>query len=360
MQTLTRLPVPLTIIGGFLGSGKTSLLNHVLSKSSGMRIAVLVNDFGAINIDAKLIVSIEGETVSLANGCICCTIREDLLTEVMKLLESDEPPEHIVIETSGVSKPVAVVETFMNPAVQSLVDIQNLIAVLDADLVVDENAGYGNLAFDQITVSDLVVINKTDLVPPRRVADLKLQVAALVPRARIWETTFGEVPLDLIFNDRASAALAGPRPADAPGHGENGHHDHDHHDHGNQDQGHDVAFEAWSYRSDRAWSFAALQRAVDRLPGGIYRAKGTVRLDLPTGDHGILQMTGRRAWLRLCEPGADDPGTIATELVFIGTPGTTSNEDIGALFEQALIDASHPESDGYIVSDLRSFNVVFA
>src|SRR6266436_3004075 len=102
MQPSVPTTTPVTVVGGFLGSGKTSLLNHVLVKATGLRVAVLVNDFGAINVDAKLIVSVEGEKVSLANGCVCCTIRDDLLVEVQRLLAGDRPPEHIVIETSGV------------------------------------------------------------------------------------------------------------------------------------------------------------------------------------------------------------------------------------------------------------------
>src|SRR6266567_1678545 len=168
--------VPLTIIGGFLGSGKTSLVNHILHHSEGRRVAVLVNDFGSINIDAKLIVAVEGETISLANGCVCCTIRDDLLREVIKLLKRDPLPDHIVVETSGVSRPVAVAETFLSPAAQGLVDVHNMISVLDADLTVNPNAGYGDLAFDQIKIADIVVINKTDLIAPTQLAVLRLRV----------------------------------------------------------------------------------------------------------------------------------------------------------------------------------------
>ena len=101
MNQLETTTTPVTIVGGFLGSGKTSLLNHILTKTVNKRVAVLVNDFGSINVDAELIVSVEGEKVSMANGCICCSIRDDLLIEVENLLASDPPPEHIVIETSG-------------------------------------------------------------------------------------------------------------------------------------------------------------------------------------------------------------------------------------------------------------------
>src|SRR5688572_15521261 len=102
---------PLTIITGFLGAGKTTLLNRILSADHGLKIAVLVNDFGTVNIDAAMIVNVEGETYSLSNGCICCTIREDLVKAVREVLNRADPPEYIVIETSGVSDPLEVALT---------------------------------------------------------------------------------------------------------------------------------------------------------------------------------------------------------------------------------------------------------
>ena len=344
----TKLPqVPLTIIGGFLGSGKTSLVNHILNNTQNKRVVVLVNDFGEINIDAKLIVSVEGETVSLANGCVCCSIRNDLLTEVLKLFAGDVVPEHIVIETSGVSKPISVAETFLNPATLSLVDVQNMITVLDADLVIDDQADYTDLAYSQIAVADLVVINKTDLVSPKRLEAVRKKVADIVPRACILETTFGEVPLDLIFDDQMSRAMESLREKNkllTP------HHEHHH----------DQEFATWTFRSQAEWSFNALQRAVEHLPLGIFRAKGLVRLDLETDDYGILQVTGRRGWLKLIEPESDADEVVTTELVFIGKPASTSNDDLKRHFEQAWQAANSQGEDGYTVTDLRAFNVIFA
>jgi len=337
---------PVTIVGGFLGSGKTSLLNHILNKARDKRIAVLVNDFGEINVDAKLIVSVEGETISLANGCICCTIRDDLLIEVEKLLATENPPEHIVIETSGVSKPLAVAETFMNPSVQSFVDVR-IIAVLDADTAHDEQAEYSDLVIDHIRYTDLVVINKTDLVTPPQLATLKQRVEAIAARSRIWETTFGEVPLDLIFDDQMSEAMAGLRERNKP---TTPHKEHDHSE----------EFATWTFRSQLKWSFSALQRAVEQLPLGIFRAKGIVRLDLETDDYGILQVTGRRGWLKLVEPESDKDKAVTTELVFIGKPGSVSNDDLKVHFEQAWQAARDQGEEGYTVNDLRAFNVIFA
>lgn len=343
----TFSPIPVTIIGGFLGSGKTSLLNHIINNTRGKRFAVLVNDFGEINIDAKLVVSVEGETISLSNGCVCCVIRDDLLKEVIRLFDRDPLTEHIVIESSGVARPLSVAETFFNPSVQRLVEVQNMIALLDADLVIDDQADYTDLAYSQIAVADLVVINKTDLASPRQIEDVRQKVEAIVPRARILKTTFGEVPLDLIFDDQMSRAVAGLRernnlltPHSAPA--TNG------------------EFDTWTFRSQAEWSFNALQRAVEHLPKGIYRAKGMVRLDLETDDYGILQVTGRRGWLKLVEPESDEDEVVTTELVFIGKPGSTNNDDLKAHFEQAWAAANAQGDEGYTVTDLRAFNVIFA
>ena len=150
----------------------------------------------------------------------------------------------------------------------------------------------------------------------------------------------GRVPLPLIFDEPRDAA-PGRAIVDAVGE------DHSH------------LFEAWSFRSAREWSFNALQRAMEHLPDGIYRAKGLVRLDLPTGDYGVLQLTGRRAWLRLCEPDGPAEGPSVTELVFIGQRGATSNEAIAAHFEDAHAEAADPAAPPQIVTDLRAFSVVF-
>ena len=343
----TFSPIPVTIIGGFLGSGKTSLLNHIINNTRGKRFAVLVNDFGEINIDAKLVVSVEGETISLANGCVCCVIRDDLLKEVIRLCERDPLPEHIVIESSGVARPVSVAETFFNPAVQHLVEVQNMITLLDADLVIDDQADYTDLAYAQVAVADLVVINKTDLVPPQRLETVRKKVEAIVPRACIWETTFGEVPLDLIFDDQISRVME-----NLPGKNKLLTPHHEHH--------HGEEFATWTFRSQAEWSFNALQLAVEHLPKGIFRAKGMVRLDLETDDYGILQVTGRRGWLRLVEPESDADEVVTTELVFIGKPGSTSNDDLKRHFEQAWQAANDQGEEGYTVTDLRAFNVIFA
>lgn len=328
-------PIPLTIIGGFLGSGKTSLVNHILDQAEGARIAVLVNDFGALNIDAKLIVAVEGETISLANGCVCCTIRDDLLSEVVKLAAREPRPERIVIETSGVSRPVAVAETFLTPAVQSLVTLEALVAVLDAELTVDPTAGYADLAFDQIKTADLVIINKCDLAGSDALPALKTAVRQIVPRARLWETSFGRAPLDLLFaGPQASAERAEPTGPMLP----------------------HAAFGSWVYRDRAAWRFSALQAAIEALPKEIYRAKGFLRLALPDKPWGELQMTGRRSWLRLRPR---PPEVTDNELLFIGSAGATSEEEVARIFDTAAREGGQIGDQGYQVADLRSLSLIF-
>jgi len=294
-------------------------------------------------IGQSVLTETKHEIVSMMNGCVCCTIRDDLLIEVEKLLNSEAPPEHIIIETSGVSKPVGVAETFKNPSVQSFVDVR-IIAVLDAVLAFDEHAEYHNLAIDHVKLADLIVVNKVDLVTPQQLSVLKQKVESIAGLSKIWETTFGEIPLELVFDDLQNRAMADVRAnrAKHPGH---------HH--------HDSEFASWVYRSDELWSFNALQRAVETLPQGIYRAKGMVQLDLDTGDYGILQVTGKRGMLKLTERTSPQTDPVSTEVVLIGSPNASTDESIHEIFEQALEGARTQGSEGYVVKDLRSFNVVF-
>ncbi|MEN2989802.1 GTP-binding protein [Tistrella sp. BH-R2-4] len=352
MLDISSSRIPLTIIGGFLGSGKTTLLNRIISSADGRRFAVIVNDFGDINIDARLVVSVEGETIALSNGCICCVIRDDLVTEVQKLCRLPDPPEHIIIESSGVSRPLSIVDSFFRPEIRQLVDVQTIITLLDADLVVDEAATYADIAYAQIAVADLVVVNKIDLVSSAQRAAVRAQVERIVPRARIVETTFGRIPLALLFDHDVSAAIPRlPREMDPT---------HLHVHSANDDHGHDHSgdFSSWGYRStEKSFSFNAIQRIVEKLPRGIYRAKGLIRLTLGNGEHGIFQLAGRRSSLKLTP---STPGVaVTTEIVFIGQPGTITDNDLRDLIDDAWRTANDPLSGPHIVTDLRAFQVEF-
>jgi len=126
-------PIPITILSGFLGAGKTSLLNHILHGDHGLRVGVLVNDFGEINIDAELIAGVSGNSVSLSNGCVCCSIRDDLVESTLQLVQGPDRPEYLILETSGVADPVSVSLTFVESELKSLIDVDSILTVVDAE-----------------------------------------------------------------------------------------------------------------------------------------------------------------------------------------------------------------------------------
>jgi len=161
MASKETATIPVTLIGGFLGAGKTTLLNHVLSEDHGVRAAVLVNDFGAINIDAKLVVGVEGETVNLANGCVCCTIRDDLVGACLGLLRRPEPPEHVLIELSGVSDPVPVLNTFLETDLGTVFSLSSALVVVDAEQLPELRGEMADLARMQIPAADIVVLKRS-------------------------------------------------------------------------------------------------------------------------------------------------------------------------------------------------------
>lgn len=305
--------IPLTILTGFLGAGKTTLLNRIIQGEHGLRLAVVVNDFGAVNIDAQLVVSVADDTIQLANGCICCTIREDLLRTVLQLLQRPNPPEHIVIECSGVSEPAQVAATFQNLRLRPLVHLDSIIALVDAEQV-HSQPDYADLIEEQIAAADIVIINKIDLASPNLRAGLREWISTLVPLARVLEARQAQVPLELIFDptrQRARAELSGPA--------------HDHR----------ATFDTWSYRSARPFRTAALRQALLDLPPGVFRAKGVLALTTPADRRAILQMVGRRIALTPAEPWGTAPAT--TELVLIGAPGLDP-ADLQRRFDACLAD----------------------
>ncbi|MGL6283514.1 MAG: CobW family GTP-binding protein, partial [Microcoleaceae cyanobacterium] len=199
-MTETKHGLPVTIITGFLGSGKTTLLNHILQNQTGVKTAVLVNEFGEIGIDNELIVKTDGDSmVELSNGCVCCTINEDLVNAVYRVLERPEKVDYMVVETTGLADPLPVALTFLGTELRDLTRLDSIVTLVDA-------ANYSldlfnsQAAYSQIVYGDIILLNKTDLVDEADVDLLEAKIRDIKQDARIIKTKQSQVALPLILS----------------------------------------------------------------------------------------------------------------------------------------------------------------
>jgi G3E family GTPase len=312
----SQLTTPTTLLTGFLGAGKTTLLNRILRGDHGLRVGVLVNDFGSVNIDAKLVDSVAdgGQAINLSNGCICCTMQGDLVTSTLKMLERPNPPEHIVVEASGISDPFGVAAAFRTSRLRDKTRLDGVVAVVDAE---NARSPYldRQLVEDQVRAADIVLLNKVDLAGPERVAELRVWIRGLVPRARVQETVQANVPLDLILGVGGAAS-----DFDA-GHAQ-----------------HEIAgFETLSYHADRAMAYRKIQAALEGLPPEVFRAKGVLYLADAPNLRFVAQMVGRRLSIDVDRPwGAEKP---ETQLVVIGKPGAILGDELVERMDKCFTDA---------------------
>ena len=290
-------PIPLTILTGFLGAGKTTLLNRILSGDHGLRVAVLVNDFGSINIDAELVVGIEndGDIINLANGCVCCNIRDDLAAAVTELMARAEQPEYILLEASGVADPSGIALTFLDDGMRDRIRLDSIMCVVDAEQVFAAPEMM-ELKLRQVAFADMLILNKVDLVTPAEIERIKAWLDDRFHRYRLVEASGGNVPLEILLSvgrfdpsrfDAAPPHQEPSQPADCDDR-DCGHHVHGH---GND---HTQVFKTWSYEADEPLSLEALRETARRLPASVYRCKGVVHAAEEPGRRVILQVVGKR------------------------------------------------------------------
>ncbi|MBO3459324.1 GTP-binding protein [Aetokthonos hydrillicola Thurmond2011] len=328
--------LPVTIITGFLGSGKTTLLNHILSNQQGLKTAVLVNEFGEIGIDNELIVSTDENMVELNNGCICCTINNDLVDAVYKVLEREEKIDYLVVETTGIADPLPVALSFLSTELRDLTRLDSIITVVDAsnyslDLFNSE------AAYSQISYGDIILLNKTDLVSPAELQTLEAKINEVKEGSRIIRTERSQVPLPLILSvglfesDKYFDTAKDHDHDHHHDHDHEHHHDHDHehhhdhdhehhHDHDHEHHHHhsdhleNDGFTSLSFYSDKPFVIRKFQYFLDnQLPSTVFRAKGIMWFDESPKRH-IFHLCGKRFTLE------DDEwkGEKKNQIVLIG------------------------------------------
>jgi len=348
--------LPVTIITGFLGSGKTTLLNHILTNQQGLKTAVLVNEFGEIGIDNELIISTGEDMVELSNGCICCTINNDLVNAVYKVLERGDKVDYLVVETTGLADPLPVALTFLGTELRDLTRLDSIITVVDAENY-SVDLFNSQAAFNQIAYGDVILLNKVDLVDEADLDLLEVKIRDIKEGARILRTVKSQVPLALVLSvglfesDKYFDSQESKHDHDHHdrhdhdhdhdhdhcdhdhGHCTHDHdhdHDHDHHHHHHSDHLENDGFTSLSFESDRPLAIKKFQYFLDnQLPDTVFRAKGILWFDESPKRH-IFHLCGKRFTM----DDEDWKGTKKNQLVLIGQ--NLDHENLKAQLQKCL------------------------
>ncbi len=323
---------PVTILTGFLGAGKTTLLNRILNGGHGLRVAVLVNDFGAINIDADLVVGVEDDVISLANGCVCCSIRDDLIKTITMVLARPEAPEYILLEASGIADPSGIALTFTDPKFRDRIRLDSIMCLVDAEqvLAVPEHM---ELKLRQMAFSDMIILNKVDLVDRQQIQKVHGWLGSRFTRYRLVEAVNADVPLEILLSVGRFDATESAKPLRSCGHEM----DCDcARDGGGTDDTHDTqhrsaaAFSSASFERDEPVSLELLKKAVKKAPGSIYRIKGVVLSTEAPDRRVILQAVGKRVDITMEDPWGNQ--APRTRVVAIGAKGAVDESTLEAIF----------------------------
>ena len=265
--------IPVTILTGFLGSGKTTVLNHILTKQKGLKTAVLVNEFGEIGIDNDLIVKTHEDIIELANGCICCTINGELLNAINRALANNKI-EYLIIETTGLADPLPVAMTVNSSRDQLRLD--SIITLIDAENF-DSDILSSQIARSQIIYGDILLINKCDLVNEEKISYINSKVSEIKNDPRILKCIKGDVPLGLLLSVGLFESDLIAKNA---------------HDHGHKLK--IEGFTSFSFQCNQPFSLRKFQYFLDnQLPSSVYRAKGILCFEESEITH-VFHLSGKR------------------------------------------------------------------
>lgn len=301
-----------TIIGGPFGAGKTTLRDHLLRCGHGLRVAVLDNVDGPAG-EIDLVSAHGGELGTLRGGCICCSLRGELVAAILGLLVAQPAPEHIIVETSGAADPGAIAEALGVLELRGIIRHTAVLAVFDVEQFMQPayERDHRSLLRRQLRGADLIILGKTDRVEAARLAAVEAALRERLPRARILVAQPGRVAPELVLGVGLHApelahAAAGARPG----------------------------FVSWRYTSDQPLALRSLRRALDELPTGIFRAEGVARLAEAPSHRALIHIMGLRGQIVLGAPwGAESP---SSSLVFIGQPGGLDGDALRVVLDACV------------------------